>query len=208
MANNFIGYVHRHTENFLPGGGGVNHLPKKFSQVTQIFYKRVEKKRGPYCNNIGRTGVWRWLDTVFQGQYQVRRDKQHCHSIEITPLPILLQQNLKNSRHWQPYRIIHRSFFRQYGLLDLCKLLRKICKSFIEILWDEVFTVRNTVRKGKFWGLAAICGKRSDFDMQFHLIVVLIFLKTCVKDRGDSSARLLERRIWLVCIAALLLAVL
>ena len=28
-------------------------MPKKFSQVTQIFYKRVEKKRGPYCNNIG-----------------------------------------------------------------------------------------------------------------------------------------------------------
>ena len=45
------------------------------------------------------------------------------------------------------------------------------------------------------------------FDMQFHLIVVSIFLKTCVKDHGDSSSRLLERRIWLVCIQALLLAV-
>ena len=32
-------------------------MPKKFSQVTQMFYKRVEKKRGPYCNNIGRTGL-------------------------------------------------------------------------------------------------------------------------------------------------------
>ena len=30
--------------------------------------------------------------------------------------------------------------------------------------------------------------------MQFHLIVVSIFLKTCVKDRGDSSSRLLERK--------------
>ena len=30
-------------------GGTVNHLPKKFSQVTQIFTKcSVEKKRGPY----------------------------------------------------------------------------------------------------------------------------------------------------------------
>ena len=27
--------------------------------------------------------------------------------------------------------------------------------------------------------------------MQFNLIAVLIFLKTCAKDRGDSSARLL-----------------
>ena len=31
------------------------------------------------------------------------------------------------------------------------------------------------------------CTKRSVFDMQFNPIVVLIFLKTCVKDRGDSS---------------------
>ena len=38
--------------------------------------------------------------------------------------------------------------------------------------------------------------------MQFHLIVVSIFLKTCVKDRGDISSRLLERRIWLVCFEA------
>ena len=31
--------------------------------------------------------------------------------------------------------------------------------------------------------------------MQFHLIVVSIFLKTCVKDHGDSFGRLLERSI-------------
>ena len=35
------------------------------------------------------------------------------------------------------------------------------------------------------------CRKRSAFDMQFNLVAVLIFLKTCAKDRGDSSARLL-----------------
>ena len=47
------------------------------------------------------------------------------------------------------------------------------------------------------------------FDMQFHLIVVLIFLETRVKDHdGDGSSRLLERRVRLVCIKALLLAVL
>ena len=63
------------------------------------------------------------------------------------------------------------------------------------IVWDEVFIVRNTVRKGKSRGLAVICRIRSAFDMQFHLMVVLMSLKTCVKDRGDSSARLLERRI-------------
>ena len=30
------------------------------------------------------------------------------------------------------------------------------------------------------------------FEMQFHLIVVLLFLETCVKDHGDRSSRLLE----------------
>ena len=67
--------------------------------------------------------------------------------------------------------------------------------------------VRNTVKNGRSWCSAVICRKRSAFDMQFHLIVVSIFLKTCVKDQGDSSSRLLERRVQLVCIEALLLAV-
>ena len=31
--------------------------------------------------------------------------------------------------------------------------------------------------------------------MQFHLTVVSIVLKTCVKDQRDSSSRLLERRV-------------
>ena len=33
--------------------------------------------------------------------------------------------------------------------------------------------------------MAVIGRKRTAFDLQFHLIVVLFFLKTCVKDRGD-----------------------
>ena len=58
----------------------------------------------------------------------------------------------------------------------------------MEIFWDKDFEVRNTVKNGKSWCSAVICRKRSDFDMQFHLIVVLIFLKMCVKDQGDSLA--------------------
>ena len=46
---------------------------------------------------------------------------------------------------------------------------------------------------------AVICSKRSALEMQFQF---------CVKDHGDSSSRWLERRIWLVCIEAHLLAVL
>ena len=38
---------HRRTGNFLPGGGGgVNHLPKKISQVAQIFTKESEREEG------------------------------------------------------------------------------------------------------------------------------------------------------------------
>ena len=43
--------------------------------------------------------------------------------------------------------------------------------------------------------------------MQFNLIVVLIYLKTCVKDRGDSSAPSARKKD-LISIKALLLAVL
>ena len=60
--------IHRRTGNFLPGGA-VNHLPKKFSQVSQIFTK--ESKRNEAILQQHRP-YWRmkWLDTVFQGQYQ------------------------------------------------------------------------------------------------------------------------------------------
>ena len=67
---------------------------------------------------------------------------------------------------------------------------------------------RNAVNNGQYCCLAVICEKSSAFDMQFQLIVVSIFLKTCVKYHLDSSNRLLERRVLLVCIEALLFAVL
>ena len=82
--------------------------------------------------------------------------------------------------------------------------LSEICMRVIEIFWDEVFMVRNRIKNGQSWCLAVICRKRSASDIQFHLIVVSIFLKTCVKNHGDSSSQLLERRVWLVRIKALL----
>ena len=53
---------HRRAVNFLPGegemggwgGGGVKPLAKKSLPNCPNFYERVEKKGGPYCNNIGR----------------------------------------------------------------------------------------------------------------------------------------------------------
>ena len=97
-----------------------------------------------------------------------------------------------NSRHWEPYKIVHRSFFLQYGHLDVREVYAKsVSQSVIEIFWGE----GNTVRKGKSWCLAVICRKLSAFDMQFNLIVVLIYLKTCVRDR--ALHRLLERGIFI-----------
>ena len=39
-------YIHRHTGNFLPGGGAVNHLPKNISQVAQIVTKESKRNEG------------------------------------------------------------------------------------------------------------------------------------------------------------------
>ena len=96
-------------------------------------------------------------------------------------------------------RIASSTFVRSSSGIDLQE---------IEIFWDEVFMVRKTVKNGQSWCSAVIYRKRSAFDMQSHLMVVSILLKTWGKDQGDSSSRLLERRIWLLCIEGLLLAVL
>ena len=65
----------------------------------------------------------------------------------------------------------------------------------IEIFWDVVFMVLNTVKTGQSSCSAVICRKLSAFKMQVHPIVVSVFLKTYVKDHGGNSSRMLERRI-------------
>ena len=131
--------------------------------------------------------------------------QRSCHSDKMTPLPILLAAVFLGTGNCSS-KIVYWSFFLQYP--SRCSWsLSEICKRVIEIFWEEVFMVRNTEKNGQSWCSTVICTKRSAFDMQFHLIVVSIFLKTCVKDHGDTSSRLLERRIWLVCIKALFLAV-
>ena len=130
---------------------------------------------------------------------------QSCHSNGMTLLPNLLAAVYLGIANCS-FKIVYGSFFLQQR--PLCAWsLSEICKNVIEIFWDEVFMVRNIVKNGRTWCSAVICRKQSAFDVQFHLIVVSILLKTCVKDHGDNSSRLLERRIWLVCIEVLLLAV-
>ena len=53
---------------FCQGGGGGNPFAQKIIASCPNFYETVERKLGP-CNKIGRTGTWKWLDTVFQSQY-------------------------------------------------------------------------------------------------------------------------------------------
>ena len=94
-----------------------------------------------------------------------------CHSNEMTPFlilvaavfpPVLGTGNCSS-------KIVHGSFFLQYP---------PRCKSVIEIFWDKVFMVRNTVKNGQSWCSTLICRKRSAFDKQFHLMAVSIFFKT------------------------------
>ena len=70
--------------------------------------------------------------------------------------------------------------FSSNSRLDIREVKTDSVRALSGYLWDKVFIVRNTVKKkGKIlMFLAAICRKRSAFDMQFNLIVASsIFLK-------------------------------
>ena len=77
---------------FLPGGA-VNHLPKTFLQVDQIFTKQSNRNEGR-CNNIGRTGIWKWLHTVFQGQYLPNLSINYVAPPACTPMFVFCWQFL------------------------------------------------------------------------------------------------------------------
>ena len=59
---------HRRTSNFLPVGA-VTHLPIYSCKFLNFLQNSRTETRAIRCNNIGRTSIWKWLDTVFQGQY-------------------------------------------------------------------------------------------------------------------------------------------
>ena len=164
---------------------------------------KFEHKLRRHKQRFATSVVWDKDENLLWSRLQWHRS---CHSNEMTLLPILLAAVFLGTGNCSS-KIVYWNFFLQQP--PRCSWsLSEICKSVIEIFCDNVFIVRNRVKNGQYCCLAVICRKWSDFYMQFHLIVVSIFLKTCVKDHGDSSSRLLERRVWLVCIEALLLAVL
>ena len=110
-----------------------------------------------------------------------------CHSNEMTPLPILLAAWFLGTGNCSS-KIVYWNFFLQQP--PRCSWsLSEICKSVIEIFWEQVFMVKKKKKNGQSWCSTVICTKQSAFGMQFHLIVVSIFLKTCVKDHWDTSSR-------------------
>ena len=165
---------HRRTGIFLPGGGG-NPFAQKILASCPNFYRTVERKLGP-CGKIGRTGIWKWLDKVFQSQYlpslsinfvatnkhlekiatTVVLDKKgnlswsglqrhwSCHSNEMTPLPYSTCSNIS---HWELFLQNRSGELFPPTVASMFVKLKRNCKSVIEIFWDEVFIVKNTVKK-------------------------------------------------------------
>ena len=107
----------------------------------------------------------RWLDIVFQGQYLpslsvnyvatnvLDKDEnllwsglqwhRSCHSNEMTPLPILLAALFLGTGNCSS-KIVYWNFFLQQP--PGCSWsLSEICKKVMEIFWEQVFMVRNTV---------------------------------------------------------------
>ena len=150
---------HKRTGNFLPAGA-VNHLPKKCLQVAQSFTKQSKRNEGdtmqqhrPYWHmKVARYSFSGSIPAKFEHKLRCHKqtfrkigttvvlDKdenliwsglqwhQNCHSNEMTPLPIILAAILLTGNC--SYKFVHG-----------------ICKSVIETFWDEVFIVRNTVKK-------------------------------------------------------------
>ena len=122
-------HVHRRTGNFLPGGGG-NPFAQKILASCPNFYKPVERKLGP-CNKIGRTGIWKWLDTVFQSQYLPSLSRNYVATNKhLEKIAITVVLDKEGNLSWSGLQIWHRSchsykmtpcllYLQQYFSLEL-----------------------------------------------------------------------------------------
>ena len=110
-----------------------------------------------------------------------------CHGNEMTPLPIFLEAVFLGSTNFSS-NIVHGCFFLPTAASMFVMFKRNLLERYRDILgW-------RTVKTGQSWCSAVICRKRSAFETHFYLMVVSIFLKTCVEDNGGSFSRLQERR--------------
>ena len=94
--------VHRCSGIFLPGrggGGGVNHLPKKFLQVSQIFTKESKRKEGHTMQQ--QTSYWHLKEARYSspgsipGKFEdkLRRHKQTFGKIATTVTTVVLDKD-------------------------------------------------------------------------------------------------------------------
>ena len=102
--------------------------------------------------------------------------------------------------------VLLKSFMGQLFPLIATSMFMHFKQNLLDRYRDILFMVRDIVKTGQSWCSVIICRKQSTFEGQFLLILVSIFWKTCVKDHRESFSRFLERRIWLVCITALLVS--
>ena len=77
-----------------------------------------------------------------------------------------------------------------------CKIVHGICKSVIEIFAAVKFLSLEIRYKKENLDVRPLSEEKgAPLPSKFYLIVVSIFLKTCVKDHEDNSGQLLQRRI-------------
>ena len=108
-------------------------IPPEFEHKLRRYKQSFEK--------IATTAVLDKDENLLWSGLQRHRS---CHSNEMTLSPILLAAVYLSTRNCSS-KIVYGSFFLQWR--PRCSWsLSEICKSVIEIFWDEVFMVRNTVK--------------------------------------------------------------
>ena len=141
----------------------------------QFFRVNTSHKLRRHEQSFGKIATIVVLDKDENLSWSGLQRHRSCHSNEMTLLPFLLAAVYLGAGNCNS-KIVHGSFFLQWP--PRCSWsLKEICKGVIDIVWGEVYMVRNTVKKLTTLFFAVMCRKWSAFDMQLHLRVVLKRLK-------------------------------
>ena len=148
--------------NFLPGWAVCCNMPTLLQNWSASYNTRGTCLRHTIQSKIkgliqkhtqGNNGNWGTRGTGKQGNKRNRRKGEQAE-----------QQEQGNKKNRGTRRIGEQGKKRNRGNMG----------TMGEILWNEVFMVRNTLKNGQSWCSAVICRKWRAFVMQFHLIVVSI----------------------------------
>ena len=125
-----------------------------------------------------------------------------CHSNVMTPLSIIL------AALFLPMKSFSAGAFSSNSRLDVREVKTDSVRALSGYFGIKFLSLENTVKQGKTWCLAVICRKRTRFWHTISPHSSFNLFKMCVNYVKDNSGQLLQRRISLLCIMALLLAVL